>query len=358
MEGDLADGVLHAWEEIAGEGWEALLVGNGLSINISPHFAYESLYEEAEKAASEGVLDELDLAVFERFETDNFEVVLGKLRDAMAMADVLSQSSLAYRYRFSSVQAALGATVRAVHVVRSQVPDPTLAALKAELGGYRSIFSTSYDLILYWATGHGDDFGGFRDCFWGPDNSFDPANCKIYNGNTGSYFLHGALHLVVDGEGRTRKLLGTGQTLLEQFGKPDPTDPQARPLLVTEGSSRDKLRTIEGNDYLAHAYDALKRCSGPLVVFGHSLGEQDRHLIDAINANPDRPVAISMVDGEKGLRERKAAIWGKLKQQVKDVHFFDAATHPLGIPALRGTVPWSGFRRDAGRIGHVLHERT
>jgi hypothetical protein len=65
------------------------------------------------------------------------------------------------------------------------------------------------------------------------------------------------------------------------------------------------------------------------LVFGHSLGEQDRHLIDAINANPDRPVAISMQEkSREELREKQGDIWGKL--HTKDVHFYDASTHPLG----------------------------
>jgi len=48
------DGPLCAWEEIADEGWVTLLVGNGLSINISSRFEYGSLYEEAEKAGLHG----------------------------------------------------------------------------------------------------------------------------------------------------------------------------------------------------------------------------------------------------------------------------------------------------------------
>lgn len=359
MEGHPADGALSAWEEIADRGWDTLLVGNGLSINISPKFAYESLYGEAEENGETGPLDPGDLSVFECFETDNFEVALAKLRDAIAMAEALGQPAAPYRERFSSVQAALGAAVRSVHLRRSQVPDGSLAAIKRELQRYGSIFSTSYDLILYWATGYEEDFAAFRDCFWGPDNSFDPRDCEIWNGNRPTYFMHGALHLIVDGAGNTRKLIGADQTLLDQFGESIPSDPAARPLLVTEGSARDKLRAIESNDYLSHVYDSFKERSGPLLVFGHSLGDQDRHLIDAINANPDRPVAISMIRNEQDLRERKSAIWGKLKTRSEDVCFFDAATHPLGAPRLRRTVPWKGFRPSAPRIGHPpIHERA
>jgi len=302
MEGHSPDGGLHAWEEIADGDWDALLVGNGLSINISPKFAYESLYGEAERAGEDGPLDARDLAVFECFDTANFEVALAKLRDSIAMAEALGQPAASYRKRFSSVQEALGATVRGVHLKRSQVPDSSLATIKQELQRYGSIVSTSYDLILYWATGHQEDFGSFRDCFWGPDNSFDPRDCEIWDGNSATYFVHGALHLVVDGNGRTRKLTGVGQTLLEQFGKPTPSDPEARPLLVTE---------------------------------------------------------VSMARDELDRRERQYAILGKLKTKAKNVCFFDAATHPLGAPELRRTVPWRGFRPNAKRIGRPpLRERA
>jgi len=66
-----ADGALHAWADIADNGWDILLVGNGLSINISPKFAYVSLYGEAEKSAGKGGLSDRDRAIFERFDTSN-----------------------------------------------------------------------------------------------------------------------------------------------------------------------------------------------------------------------------------------------------------------------------------------------
>lgn len=56
--------------------------------------------------------------------------------------------------------------------------------------------------------------------------------------------------------------------MLDQFGHPVDGDSQARPLLITEGSSQHKLQAIEGNDYLAHALDQLGECGLPLVVFG------------------------------------------------------------------------------------------
>lgn len=72
-------------------GWESLLVGNGMSINVSSYFAYDSLYEEACKDY-DGSLDDEDIAIFEEFGTTNFEVVLAKLPDGISLADVLGRS--------------------------------------------------------------------------------------------------------------------------------------------------------------------------------------------------------------------------------------------------------------------------
>jgi Domain of unknown function (DUF4917) len=346
MAGIQVDGRLVRWEEIAELGWDALLVGNGLSINVSPDFAYASLFGEAEKTRTEGGLDELDRALFKRFETSNFEVVLGKLRDAVAIAEELGFDAEPYRERFASVQGALGNAVRSVHLERGEVPDSSLEAIKDELANYHAIFSTSYDLLIYWSIGFEEEYGRFCDCFWGDDRKFDPADAEIWPGNRPIYYVHGALHLIVEGSGVTRKRTQNSRTLLDQFGKPQLGDRDARPLLITEGSARDKLRAIEENDYLSHVYDTLKDCAAPMLVFGHALGEQDRHLIDAINAFPDRRVAVSMRPGPKPrVRERQADVVGKL--HTEHIHFVDATTHPLGSPGLTRKeprvrfMPWS-----------------
>jgi hypothetical protein len=328
-------GELCDWEEIADPNWNVLLLGNGLSINVWPRFDYESLYEEANEPDFEDGLGPRERSIFEAFDTTNFEVVLAKLQDGITLARVAGKKTGTYRRLFREVQAALGRTVRRVHVDWVELPDSTLELIKDSLGEHQAIFSTSYDLLVYWAIVSGEEYDCFCDCFWANDrNEFDPEDCEIRRGNVPVYYLHGALHLLVEGSGTTRKLVKSGGRLLDQFGKPVKGDQEARPLLISEGSHRDKLQAIEANEYLAHVYETLKKTSEPLLVFGHSLGEQDQHLIEAINANPDRPVAISMrrKSGEE-LRAEQARIYGKLR--TTKVHFYDAKTHPLGSPELR-----------------------
>jgi hypothetical protein len=164
---------------------------------------------------------------------------------------------------------------------------------------------------------------------------FDPNRADVPADQIPVYFLHGALHLVVSGTGTTWKLRRNEiRTILDQFGQPIPGDPQSRPLLVTEGSVRDKLHAIEGNDYLAHALDRLRQVELPVVVFGSSLSVEDEHLTAALNEHR-RPVAVSMYPAARQtLRERQSMIYGRL-YQAEPLLFFDSTTHPLGSADLR-----------------------
>ena len=307
-----------------------LLCGNGLSINVWPAFAYGSLFDHARSGGLTGE----DLALFAG--TENFERVLSDLNTAIRVNEALSLSADRVYERYRSIQRALGHAIREVHLNRSHVPEATLERIRAELLNYEWIFNTSYDLLVYWAMGCGGSFAPFVDHFrWGGRLEFDPDRADVFVEQVPVYFLHGALHLVVGGSGITWKLRREAmQTLLDQFGEPIAGDPQARPLLVTEGTARDKLRAIEGNAYLAHALRTLRGVDLPMVVFGSSLSEQDDHLVDALNEHPARPIAMSLLPApRRELAARQAEIYARL--QADELRFFDASSHPLGDPSLR-----------------------
>lgn len=327
MTADAIDGSLPPWGAVASQHpWSALLLGNGLSINVWPHFAYGSLFDHA---LQNGFTD-ADRALFDG--TQNFERALSDLMTAMRVNATLDLNTQPILDRYRNIQVALGQAIRAVHVNR--ISDDSLLAIRRELLSYEWIFTTSYDLILYWAMGC-DGWPPFFDAFMhGARREFDPKRAHARAGQLPVYFLHGALHLVVGGDGTTWKLRRTGLTgLLAQFGKPIDGDSQARPLLITEGSAHEKVRAIEGNAYLAHALATLRERDQPLVVFGSSLSPQDDHLAEALSEHPDRPVAISMLPGRsRDVAARKADILGRL--DVKTVVFFDARTHPLGASSM------------------------
>lgn len=347
MDGHHIDGTLVGWPDVEKEAtWEALLLGNGFSINIWRGFEYPSLYDEADRGTRHGGLKPTDRHLFEDLGTKNFELVLAEIRSAIRMAELVGEDPAPYYERYRSVQAALAAAVRAAHITRIEIPDHSLSIIRDELLRYRAVFTTCYDVIVYWAMGYGGTFEGFCDCFWANGrNEFDPTDVRIRGGRTPVYFAHGALHLIVAGAGTTRKLIRGDQTLLDQFGGPIPGDPTARPLLITEGSSQDKIRAIDNNPYLIHCVDRLRRRPDPLVVFGHGLGAaQDQHLVDAINEHPERPVAVSIRPGSrKAVLARQAHFRGAL--HTKHLYFFNSETHALGNPKLTKTGRLRGMFR-------------
>jgi hypothetical protein len=327
--------------------WRALLLGNGLSTHISRDFAYASLYDQACAGSRHGRLADEDRALFDKFGTENFETVLGNLNVSIQAAEALGLDTAPLLARYKSVQEALGGAVRAVHLLQAEVPTKALDAIKHQLTEQAAVFTTSYDLLIYWAMGHPDgSYGPLVDCFWSAGSSFDPTNATIYPGYTAVWFLHGGLHLVVMSDGSTRKVRATGlETILDQFGKPIYGDDHARPLLITEGSYHDKRRAIEGNDYLGHALEQFKACDKPLVIFGSALANQDRHLLEAINEYPDRPVAVSLLPAKtRDVRAKQADIRGRL--DAHELYFFNAESHPLGRSDLRKRPTlWRPFRK-------------
>jgi hypothetical protein len=322
------DGTLLDWAEISGDGWEVILLGNGVSINVWPEFEYSSLFDYARDG---GGLRPGDLALFDA--TPNFERVLGDLATAIRVSEIAGVDPAPFYRRYRRIQRALGHAIRQVHPSRSTVQDEALSAIREELLKYEWIFTTSYDLILYWAMGRGprETYAPFIDHFrYGGRCEFDPRRTTVMEDQIPVYFLHGALHLVVGGTGVTWKLRSNLlQTLLNQFGQPIAGDPHARPLLVTEGSARDKLTSIEANDYLSHSLALLGRLDLPVMVFGSSLSAEDQHLIDALNEYPRRKVAVSLLPGtRRAVAATQADIYSRLK--ARTLLFFDATTHPLG----------------------------
>jgi Domain of unknown function (DUF4917) len=326
----LPDGTLYAWEDIEREyEWGTLLVGNGLSRHVWEPFGYPKLFDQASTA----VLSDKDRAVFEG--SPNFERALGELLTAIRICSVYDIDSALLYERYLNIQKALGAAVRAVHVNRNRVPGSTRQAIRDVLREYQWVFTTNYDLLLYWAIAYGGRFFPFVDHFrWANRCEFDPDRAPVGPRDVPVYFLHGALHLVVDGDGKVFKLRRNLETLLDQFGQPIAGDPEARPLLVTEGSSRDKLEAIEGNVYLSFALDELRENDLNTVVFGSALGEEDAHIADALSESPHRAVAVSMLPGESEaqLLVRQMDIYGRV--EVDELLFFDATTHPLGVREL------------------------
>lgn len=327
MPADQINPDLLVWDEVANVcEWRSLLVGNGLSRNLWADFDFNSLFELA--CAGDGAhLNAADVALFNRLDTRNFEAVLEALSTSQLVATTLDQPTGHLVERETSIRNALVRAVHGVHVPWNRVPETHLDSICDSLVLFSSVYSTNYDLLIYWSFMRRASH--FRDFFFS-GTRFDAKNTEIRGEACAVHFLHGGLHLYRAPNGGTLKRAATPeQNLLDLFGEPFQG---ASPLFVSEGTSQEKLSSIYRSDYLSFAFSRLEADEQPLVIFGHSLGESDRHIIRAIGASRSRKIAVAMLPGPDVVG-RKAVLltaW-----QGADLYFFDATTHPLGARNLR-----------------------
>jgi hypothetical protein len=319
-----------------------LLLGNGFSMAYNPKiFSYNALYDFV-AALGDPALTKL----FEAIKTKNFELVMGQLDLFVALLDAFdSKEGLQDRVRQagSRLQQSLLDAVGALHPEHVfKVPADRLALcaafLNSFLGTGGSIFTTNYDLLLYWVLlrgevpNHVDGFGRellnpveskrgeeqeWSELRWGPNRE-----------RQNIHYVHGALPLFDTGLEIVKEEYTGEAYLLENI--------TARlkkgeyPLFVTAGNGDEKLERIRHNRYLTFCYDQLCAAQGSLVTFGFNFGEYDLHIIDAINKaakhgakDPERLWSVYI-----GVYSPEAAIHiANIEQRFRcKVNTFDAKT--------------------------------
>lgn len=322
------DARLEDWQALrAGTAFSGLLVGNGASRAVWDDFGYDSLFENA-RTVEEKPLGPSELSVFDAMQTRSFEQVLGALKTTSRVNKALAVSSAAPRNRYYAIKEALINTVHAMHIPWRLVQPQTLATLHQELSRYRTVFTTNYDLLNYWAIQHAP--GTVTDLFHGTDHSFDLSQAATDKPRL--LYLHGGLHLVRNQDGTARKLTSTEGTLLGNFAINNTLKTlDDVPLFVNEGPSEDKLKTIRSSDYLSFCYDQLLHHGDNLCLFGHALGEQDRHIVHALRQAAPKTVAISIYPRSAAFIQHQKRHYTKVFQGLAvELRFFDAKSHPLG----------------------------
>lgn len=315
---------LEDWDDIDDGDWPTLLVGNGASCAVSSKFAYVSLYAVAP-------LTQDDRDLFDALGTTNFEEVLNHLRTASLICNQLGHTSGDVDDRYASIRDALINAVHAHHVGWPDVDTgDRLLKIRDALLAFDSVFTTSYDLVAYWAIMNaGTPPGnGFGDLFWNASHAFDPFDTEPFDDKTLVYWLHGGLHLYRAASGETNKRTNAGANLLATFASGNSV-----PLFVSEGTWQQKRRAIRRSDYLEHVYETFADTDGPLTVFGQSLGDPDTHLVRAVRRDPTREIAYSIYPTtQQATNLQRAQVENHFPQA--NVTFFDSTTHPLGDPAL------------------------
>jgi len=329
------DGLLYNWSDLDNNdfNWDSILIGNGASINVWDKFRYSSIFAHATSSPSSSPLNRLDRQLFTSLVTQNFEQVLSSLKTAGIINRALGLPDSLITQRYDSIKQSLVGTINELHVPWRLVPDYVIAAIRAEILNYRYIFTTNYDLLIYWSMMFQNNPAPFIDYFF--NEAFDSTDTEIFDSERSEvFYLHGALHLYKDPSGKTLKRRAGDSNLLDLFGQPYPGHPNAIPLIVSEGTSEDTLSSINQSDYLMFAFNQFMNNQNEMVIFGHSLSDSDMHIVEAMRTWEGQRIAISLLpDTATNILTKQASLVAKLPRAR--LYFFDATTHPLGSSILK-----------------------
>lgn len=317
-----------------------LLLGNGYSIDCWPKFNFESLVDESRELPEfEDVRRYLDSGL-----GSDFEQILLSINIASKIARINGLDS--YVNDLSEHEKLLAKmlieSIRLCHPLhRTDVESDHRKFSVPFLSKFSTIFTTNYDLLLYWSLSRlfDDNTSSFSDGFgrdaegilcWGPNA--DKQNI---------YYLHGALHLFETDSGLLKLEAKDGGELMDIIRKQ--IESKVVPLFISAGNSIEKMRRIDRNPYLRNAYSYLESVSGPMFVFGHSLSTIDAHIVKALAKSNANPIYVSVLGDDSILNQmdliaRANRIAGMRSDDCKIIPF--EARSAVAWPVIRG---WGAF---------------
>ncbi len=295
--------VMHFEEALAASevigGNRHLLLGNGFSIACRPDsFSYGNLFEEADFSALRVDAESL----FALFGTADFERVIDALRTSegiLGLYDMDPETAALLGSDAAALREALAEVLARKHPDNVGSIEPAeYASARGFLANFDGkIYTVSYDLLLYWTllqdegppVASGDGFHSDPDdaeAEWVVWDGFRDYRQRIY-------FLHGGLHLY-DAGTQLQKITWarTGVPLVDQIR--GALADNVYPLVVTEGTSPQKIARIEHSPYLYRGLISMTRVGGSLFVHGHSLDPNDEHVLRRIESSKVEGVYVSL----------------------------------------------------------------
>lgn len=318
-----------------------LLLGNGFSVAYdSDIFSYNALHEFVKN------LNDKDLSkILEVIETRNFEVIMQYLDNFAALVDAFGgDPNLKQRVEAASdkLKKSLLDAVKAMHPEHVfKVPEDQSKAcatfLQQFLNTTGCIYSTNYDLLLYWVLMRNSELQHVDGCGRELENDTgeymapeDQVWSELIWGKNRSkqnvFYLHGALPFFDSGVTVVKEEYDVYNFLLKNISAR--MEKGEYPIFVTAGDGQQKLNHITHNQYLTYCFDSFCQAEGSLVTFGFSFGPNDEHIIAAINKAAKRKASNklwSIYIGVYSSEDKKhiEQIEGQFRCKV---HVFDAKT--------------------------------
>ena len=98
--------------------------------------------------------------------------------------------------------------------------------------------------------------------------------------------------------------------------------------MLQRAASEEKLNKISHNKYLQNSLDNLKYVNGNLFIHGHSLDDNDKHIVDVINSSRDlKQIFISVHNPEKHfeqMQQKSIFKFCRWQTRFKRIYFYDA----------------------------------
>lgn len=317
-----------------------LLLGNGFSIALRPDiFTYNTLFEKAQE--SQKLSSELS-KVFANLETTDFELVMEALQRAATLARLYVNENPQLADKFEKDAAilrdVLAETIAENHPSRPyDVSDEQYASCRAFLSNFGGqIYTLNYDLLLYWTLMQSEIQPAIvsDDGFRSPDGhdkeyvTWDVQNTD----NQRIHYLHGALHIYDAGPELLKYTWNrTDIPLVEQIRAS--LNRREYPLIVTEGTSSQKKGRIQHSNFLGRSYRSFAKIRNSLFIYGHSLAENDEHLLTLIDHGKVGKIFVGIygdpADEANSKVIHRASLIAKRRgnpQKEPEVHFYDAAS--------------------------------
>lgn len=287
-----------------------LLFGNGFSMAYDSNiFSYNALSKFIEESG-----DPLVRNLFEKLNTKNFELIMQQLDNFCEIADLFSDDktlvpkikAISEKLKSSLIDAVKELHPEHVFKIPEEKSNSCIDFLQEYLMNNGLVFSTNYDLLLYWvlmrnnAKNAVDGFGRELETDIDSENYIQPEDLDYSELRWGKYkkeqtvfHLHGTLPIFDTGVNIIKVEYDSQHYLLENVN--ERIENKEYPIFVTAGNGTEKLTHIMHNKYLTHCYEQLCTIQGSLITFGFNFGEYDTHIIDAINKaakfgrkNPDK----------------------------------------------------------------------
>ena len=274
-----------------------LLLGNGFSMAYDPKiFSYKALSRFVDN-----VENEMLKRLFEIIKTKNFEQIMQQLDNFCELAkEFSSDDALEGKLQAAnkSLKTSLLDAITKLHPehvfkIPTEKSQACAKFLNVFLENDGNVFTTNYDILLYWVLMRNNDsisaaIDGFGRELENPEERMrgeDAEYSELIWGKNRSdqnvHYLHGALPIFDTGTEIVKEEYDGQNYLLDNIKAR--IEKKEYPVFVTAGDGQEKLRHILHNQYLTNCYESLCSLDGSLITFGFNFGKYDEHIIDAIN---------------------------------------------------------------------------